>query len=130
LLYFPTAVGHLFPHAGPIGALPGRRDENLYRIPVIRSTISALSRIYSGHALSSTLSSLGRPESPLRRRAAMQSNLAFMSAATEPTTKQPAAVADTPWNKLDPANQSCALLILARLIAPMLAAPAPESRHE
>jgi hypothetical protein len=60
----------------------------------------------------------------------MQLNLAFMSAATEPKAKQLAAVADTTWNKLDPTNQTCALLILARLIAPMLAAAAPESRHE
>ena len=57
----------------------------------------------------------------------MQLNLAFTSAATEP----PPAVTDTPWHKLDPADQACALQILARLIAALLvAAPAPESGHE
>ena len=61
----------------------------------------------------------------------MQLNLAFTSPATEPAAKHPAVVVETPWHKLDPADQVRALQILTRLIAPMLAAaPAPESRHE
>jgi len=60
----------------------------------------------------------------------MQLKLAFTSPTDQP---QPTttAVAVTPWEKLDPAVQTHALEILARLIAALLAAaPAPENRHE
>jgi hypothetical protein len=57
----------------------------------------------------------------------MQLNLAFMSPATDAAP----VVADTPWHKLDLADQARALHILARLIAKMLgAAPARETHHE
>ena len=57
----------------------------------------------------------------------MQLKLEF----TSPTDQPQPAVAVTPWEKLDPAVQTHALEILARLIAALLAAaPAPENPHE
>ena len=47
-----------------------------------------------------------------------------------PEAADTTADAVTPWAKPDPAVRTHALEILARLIAAMLAAPAPEKHHE
>jgi hypothetical protein len=57
----------------------------------------------------------------------MQLDLAFIRPPDQqqPRSSQPAteaAVAATPWHKLDPTVQADALQILARIIAPMLVA--------
>jgi hypothetical protein len=47
---FLMAPGRSFRRTGPIGRGPGRCNESFRRMPLILSTTSALSAIYSRHA--------------------------------------------------------------------------------
>jgi hypothetical protein len=89
---------------------------------------SAVLPICSSCAISSTLSTADPSSRRLRRRAAVQLNLAFLDPPDPPVG--PPSPAPIPWEQLDEAARRAALDILARLIARMLLAAVNGASHE